>query len=262
MTAISKWFVAPHAILSDAAFKIYRKNDPLAVYRLDRATIGFDIGYGFNRFSEARVGYEVGYLDAKLRLGTPEFVSTSGRTGDLKFSFLTDHTDDPIIPRRGYRADTVFRFVDTSPDAFEAFPAMDLRFGYFVPITKPGSIFVTGEGATTFGFKNTGLPQYFLGGPSRLSAYGTNELFGNQYYVFRTGYLHDLLTLPPFVGKKVYAIGTFEFGKVYGFTNQSKFPSDVAAGILAQTALGPIFLGGSVGDTGHHKWFFQLGRVF
>jgi hypothetical protein len=36
----------------------------------------------------------------------------------------------------------------------------------------------------------------------------------------------------------------------------------VAAGVVAQTALGPIFLGGSVGESGHEKWFFQLGHVF
>jgi hypothetical protein len=26
--------------------------------------------------------------------------------------------------------------------------------------------------------------------------------------------------------------------------------------------VGPLFIGGSVGDSGHRKWFFQLGRVF
>jgi NTE family protein len=49
---------------------------------------------------------------------------------------------------------------------------------------------------------------------------------------------------------------------MYGMPNTSKFPTDGVAGIVAETALGPIFVGGSVGDTGHHKWFFQLGRVF
>jgi NTE family protein len=101
-----------------------------------------------------------------------------------------------------------------------------------------------------------------LGGPLRLSAYGTNELFGNQYYTFRIGYLHEIASLPPFLGKKVYAVGTYEFGKMYGFADQSKFPNDVAAGVIAQTAFGPFFIGGSVGDSGHQKWFFQLGSVF
>jgi len=26
--------------------------------------------------------------------------------------------------------------------------------------------------------------------------------------------------------------------------------------------VGPMVLGGSIGDSGHRKWFFQLGRVF
>jgi len=83
--------------------QIYRMNDPLAEYRVGRATIGVDFGYGFSRFTEVRVGYEIGDLDAKLRLGTPEFASVSGRTGNFRFSLLMDHADDPIIPRRGYK---------------------------------------------------------------------------------------------------------------------------------------------------------------
>jgi len=262
LTATSHWFIAPRGSASDTSFKIYSKNDPLAEYRVGRASIGVDFGFGFNRFTEVRAGYEVGDLDAKLRLGTPEFASVSGRTGNFRFTLLTDHADDPIIPRRGYRFDTLFRYVDTSPGATENFPALDMRLSYFQPVSKPGSIFFTAEGGSTFGFRHTGIPQYFLGGPGRLSAYGSNELLGNQYYTFRTGYLHDLFTLPPFVGKKIYATASFEFGKMYGFSNQSAFPADVAAGIVAQTALGPIFLGGSVGESGHEKWFFQLGKVF
>jgi hypothetical protein len=28
--------------------------------------------------------------------------------------------------------------------------------------------------------------------------------YGNQCYLFRLSYLHDLFTLPPFLGKKIY----------------------------------------------------------
>lgn len=258
----SKWFFAPHAATSSSAFKIYRKSDPLAEYRVGRAEIGSDIGYGFSRFSEIRFGYEVGLLDARLRLGTAEFSSLNGRTGASHLRWRLDHTDDPVIPRHGVSAETNFRWYDTSPGETKSFPVLDTRVSYFQPITKPASLFVVSEGGTTFGSTRNGYPQFFLGGSNRLSAYGTNELFGDQYYFFRAGYLHDLLTLPPLAGKKVYAIGAFEFGKMYGFPNASKFPNDFAAGILAETAVGPIVLGGSVGDSGHRKWFFQLGRVF
>jgi len=260
--AESRWFFAPHAGASDTTFQIYAKNDPLADYRIYRTNIGGDLGYSFGRFSELRMGYEAGSLNTKLRLGAPKIPSVAGHVGQARLHYLLDHTDDPVIPRRGFSTESNFRWFDSSPGAKGGFPSMDLKVGYFQPITRPASIFLEGEGGTTFGSTSTGIPQFFLGGPVRLSAYGQNEFQGNQYYLFRAGYMHDLLTLPPFVGKKVYAVGSYEIGKMYGVTTGSEFPNDVAAGLLAETALGPFFIGGSVGDSGHRKWFFQLGRVF
>ena len=260
--AESKWFFAPHADASDTAFPIYAKNDPLADYRIYRENIGADLGYGFSRFSELRVGYEVGELSTKLRLGSPQIPAVSGRVGAARMRYVIDHTDDPVIPRRGFRVESNFRWFDTSPGATSAFPVLDARIGFFQPVSREASFFLSSEGGSTVGSRNTGVPQFFLGGAARLSAYGVNELFGNQYYLFRGGYLHEIASLPPFVGKKVYAIGAYEAGKMYGAVNESKFPNDFAAGVLAETALGPFFVGGSVGDNSHHKWFFQLGRVF
>jgi NTE family protein len=263
LTATSKWFVAPRASLNSTQFKIFQRADPVVIYRLGTASIGADVGYGFDRFSEIRLGYEVGDLDARVRLGLAVFPSVSGRTGNAKLHLLVDHVDDPIVPRRGYTAETTFRWFDTSPGAPEGFPTMEAQIQYFKPITRPASLFLAAQGGTTFGTRNTGpVPQFFLGGPLRLSAYGTNELYGNQYYLFRVGYLHDLFTLPPFLGKKIYAIGSYEAGKMYGFPLQTAFPNDVALGVLAETAFGPLVIGGSYGDSGHRKLYFQLGRVF
>jgi NTE family protein len=260
--AESKWFFAPHADASDTTFQIYAKNDPLADYRIYRMNIGADLGYGFSRFSEVRMGYEVGVLSAKLRLGTPQIPAVDGRVGAARIRYLMDHTDDPVIPRRGFRVESTFHWFDASPGTTNPFPALAARIEFFQPVSQAASFFLSSEGGSTLGSRNTGVPQFFLGGASRLSAYGVNELFGNQYYLFRGGYLHEIASLPPFVGKKVYAIGAYEAGKMYGAVNESKFPNDFAAGVLAETALGPFFVGGSVGDNSHHKWFFQLGHVF
>ena len=260
--AESKWFFAPHADASDAAFQIYAKNDPLAYYRIYRMNIGTDLGYGFSRFSEVRVGYEVGELSTKLRLGTLEIPAVDGRVGAARMRYIMDHTDDPVIPRRGFRVESTFRWFDTYPGTTGVFPVLDTRIGFFQPVSDKASFFLSSEGGSTFGSTNRGVPQFFLGGPGRLSAYGVNELFGNQYYLLRGGYLHEIASLPPFVGKKVYAIGAYEAGKMYGAANESKFPNDFAAGVLAETTLGPFFIGGSVGDNSHHKWFFQWGHVF
>jgi len=100
--ATTQWFFAPRGDATDTALKIFHKGNPLADYRILRADIGMDIGYTLSRFTEIRVGYEVGDYDAKLRLGTPEFFSHAGRLGDTRLHFLTDHRDDPVVPHRGY----------------------------------------------------------------------------------------------------------------------------------------------------------------
>lgn len=261
---LGKWFFAPDVLAKQYTFMIYDHNNPRADYRMDRVLGGMDLGYGFSRFSEFRIGYDVGYYNEQLRLGTPDFTSNQGRVGVLRARYIMDHTNEAVIPTRGYYIQSNFYFYNSYPGATEAFPSLVATAQYFQPVFhERDSIFVIGEGGTTFGYHNTGDPQFFLGGVGRLTAYGLNELLGNQYFVGRVGYLHKLFALPTFVGKDVYLAGYGEIGKMYGDPfGAPRLSGDGAAGAIAETAIGPIFIGGSVGDTGHEKWFFQLGRVF
>ncbi|MBV8514772.1 MAG: patatin-like phospholipase family protein [Acidobacteria bacterium] len=93
----------------------------------------------------------------------------------------------PVVPRRGYTVDANFHWYDSYPESATAFPAGDATISGLLPITRDGSLFATFNGGTTFGHDSGGFPLYFLGGPTHLSAYGTNELFGDQFYLVRTG---------------------------------------------------------------------------
>jgi hypothetical protein len=67
----------------------------------------------------------------------------------------------------------------------------------------------------------------------------------------------------PFVGKNVYFVGFGEVGKMNG----DPFPTptlsgDGAIGVIAVTAVGPVFIRSSPGDTGYYNWVFQLSSVF
>lgn len=261
-TQTTKWFFAPRVSASDSAQWIYSHSNPQADYRLGQAKFGTDLGYAVSRFSEVRAGYEIGYLNANLKLGTPLFQSVKGQVGSSQFRFVTDHRDDPIIPRQGYLGDLTFHWVDTSPGAAGAFPNLELRTEFFKAVSRQASVFLEAQGGSTVGYNRTGIPQYFLGGTGGLLAYGQNEVRGDQYYLFRVGYLHRLLSLPPFLGDGLYAATLYEVGKMFNAPGVSRLPNDGAAGALVRTALGPLFFGGSVGDTGHAAWFFALGRVF
>jgi NTE family protein len=260
---LGKWFVDPFVKASQFTFLVYKHSDPRADYRMDDVLAGADVGYAISHFSEIRAGYGIGYNDEYLRLGTPDFAATSGRIGAFHMRYVLDHTNDAVLPTRGYYVQSNFYYYDTYPDASEAFPSLTTTVQFFQPVLHRDSIFAIGTGGSTFGYRNTGDPQFFLGGVGRLTAYGLNELLGNQYFVGRLGYLREIATLPTFVGKSVYLVGYGEVGKMYGDPfGAPRLSGDGAAGVIADTAFGPVFIGGSVGDTGHRKWFFQLGRVF
>ena len=68
----------------------------------------------------------------------------------------------------------------------------------------------------------------FSAGPGLL-AYGANEVRGDQYFLFRPGYMHRLLNLPPFVGGGFYGVTLYEIGKMYNAPGVSTLPNDGAA---------------------------------
>lgn len=262
ITPLSRWYVLPFMNASQGGFEIYYKHNPRVIYRLDNVLGGGNIGYLFNRFNELQAGYGIGYVNSTLRLGMPEFSSFNGRIGAFQMRYVRDHTNEAVIPTNGHYLEGNFYWYDSNPGATTAFPSLELFAAYYHPLSEKSSIFGQAHGGSTFGYDNVGTPHFFLGKPGLLSAYGLNELFGNQYFLGRVGYLYRLFTLPTFVGKSVYFQGSAEVGKMYGDPQAPKLSADGVGGVILETAFGPVFLGGAYGDTGHQKLFFQLGRVF
>ena len=265
LTGTSRWFIAPEVDASRSPLNLYAKNTLLAEYKLNRIDGGFDVGYSFDRFSELRLGYEAGHLTATRWIGSPLLPSVSGRTGATRIRYAMDRLDNPVIPRHGTALLANAGWLDANPGAKNGFPSAEMTFQAFQPVSAPASVYVIGAGGSTFGYDRTGFPQFSLGGPARLAAYGINEFLADQYIYGRIGYLHRLGEMPPFLGRGMYFDGHFEVAKSYGFSNVpnvSGVTGDVAAGVIMNTIFGPVLVGGSVGESGHRKWFFQLGRVF
>jgi NTE family protein len=262
-----KWsnpfFVAPRLFASDAPFDLYDNNSRVASYREDQAGGGLDFGVTFNRYSQLRFGYQVEHLSLTRQIGTPDFGNLSGRQGFSRVLYSFDNTDDPTLPRQGFSATTRLEFYDANPGAAEHFPLFESETGLFKQLRSLNSVFVLASGGSTFGRDDIGLPPFSLGGPLRLGAYGTNEILTNQYFLIQPGYIRQLRQLPPLFGNHIYAVATYEVAKTYdNLFHESKLPTDVNIGLLVQTFFGPVVFGGSVGDSGHRKFYFQLGRYF
>jgi NTE family protein len=257
------WFLAPRVELENSPIDLYSHNTQLAEYRRSDINAGFDIGYTFDRFSELRVGYQTGWLKYHPDIGNTNVLPTvSGRQGISRIRYITDKLDDPVVPRKGTSFVSDFSVYDARPGSAQTFPALAGSFQYFKPIRRVESLYFRATGGTTFTYPSTGVPLFTLGGPGHLSAYGTNEIFTNQYMLFEAGYLRQIGQLPPIVGDKIYLLGLSEFAKPYGTPQQSTVPMDVAGGVIVETLVGPVLVGGSWGDSGHRKFFFMLGRIF
>jgi len=256
------WFVAPRFAATSSPFDFYDRSEQIADYRIRQVGGGFDLGYEINRFSEIRLGYDAGYLETKLAVGDPVLPTSSGRVGFTSLRYSLDHLDTPIIPRTGEFLRWRGQWDDAYPRARSGFPLGEMSFGVIRRISERGSVFVEGFAGSTFGYHDTGLPQFFLGGPTRLSAYGTNELRTDQYWLAKAGYIHEVFRLPALIGNRVYATMVYEVAKSWETPGVSRLPMDGAAGLVIETFIGPLFVGGSYGDSGHHKVYFALGRFF
>ncbi|MBV8866951.1 MAG: BamA/TamA family outer membrane protein [Acidobacteriaceae bacterium] len=262
LTATSRWFVAPSASASKSSLNLYAVNTFLAEYKLDRVEGGVDLGYAFNRFSELRLGYQLGYLQANRWVGSPLLPSVSGRTGLSRMRYAMDRLDNPIIPRQGTALLVDTGWLDAYPGAKNGFPSAELNFQAFHRLSEPASLYFTAAGGTTFGQHEDGLPLFSLGGPARLAAYGLNQFLTNQYFYFRAGYIRQVAQMPAFIGSGLFLDAHYEVAKPYGLPNAPTLPNDAVVGVIMETIIGPVLVGGSVGGDSHCKWFFEIGRVF
>jgi NTE family protein len=266
-TPLTHWFAAPRVLLDDNPFYLYADNYLQTIYRLHNYGGGADVGYQFGTTGELRVGYEGGWQKFLPEIGNRSLLPTfSGGYGDARVEYQLDRRDDAVIPRQGQGAIFDFRWFNANPIAPNPYPVLEASGDSFFRISEPASVFLRGFGGTTFNYK-TGFPQFSLGGSQRLVAYGTNELLMNQYLLFQAGYIRQMARLPPLLGSGVYFLGLYEAAQVYGppytmINKASGFPTDAAAGLVVNTIFGPVEAAYAYGDTGHHKFFFRIGRLF
>ena len=96
-----------------------------------------------------------------------------------------------------------------------------------------------------------------------MSAYDTNELLTSPYFLLQPELLYKLPEISPLLRQNIYLLTMYEAGKAYDqLPGTAKVAQDATIGVLFQTVFGPMFFGGSLGDTAHRKFFFKVGRLF
>jgi NTE family protein len=257
----SKAFVAPRAYINDTTFDAYEGKDLLARFRIFRTGFGGDVGWLFSPTTELRVGQDFNWLKARQSIGPPVELPGGRIVGLANATLRYFGQNDAVVPTEGSTVTATARYYTSTPTTDEGYPEVEIRALTFKPISRRGSLLGGFSGGTTFGTDGLLYQSFSLGGPQRLGSFGYNQLLGNQYFLFQTGYVHQFGKSSSLLSEGVYGVATYELGKVYGAPGSPTLPNSASLTIIVKSVLGPVYVGGSAGS-GRARWWFGIGRVF
>jgi hypothetical protein len=182
-----------------------------------------------------------------------------------------DSQDSPVVPSRGSNAfanlQHVFDGPDITPPLESGRSSVDLtqlagEVTTFWSLHERGRLFVLGGGGTSFGNHPLPTDQFAVGSPLHLGALDFGEIRGDHYYIFTGGYLRRLGRLPDFMGGPIFLGAWLENGNACDSGGTATPRSNVSTGLILDTLVGPMILGGSAGFDGRWRTYVGVGRIF
>ncbi len=242
----------------------------VARYGEVRSRVNVDVGVNVGRDSDIRLGMSAGQLNASVEAGDPGLPELEGLETRARLEFRHDGQDSPVVPSNGVRAIGTVDYILRSPDVPATFPTersnddvtqIEIRSSTFWSRRRRDRLFLVGSAGTTWGRP---LPneQFQLGGPLRLGAYNIGEFRGDHYGVLAAGYLRGVGRLPDFLGGPIFGGGWVETGSAFDDIDNAKLRTNVSLGMLADTLIGPVLLGGSFDFSGAWRYYIGVGRLF
>ena len=242
----------------------------VAQFTRKRAGAGFDVGVGLGRQAELRVGYDLANVRGRLAVGSPVLTEARGWEHFASVRFAHDGQDSPIVPSRGYLLHAELRRYFDAPTPVVPSPAAgaptrfwrgDVSGSAFHRVHRHDRLFASFGAGTSFG--DVPLWGVFsLGGPLRMGAFANDELRGANYVLGTVGYLRRVARLPDFVGRNVYAGGWLETGSAFDRRADAALHANISSGVVLETLLGPVFVGGSVGSGWRGRLYVAIGKFF
>jgi NTE family protein len=260
-------YYQPHLEALRQPFSIYSNQVRLADRQLDRSGGGLDLGWTNRRNADLRLGIADEYIDWVTLVGTDNTPTIQGNSQRARLQYTFDDQDRALVPQFGFHITTeaAFQFDSVaSPNA----PRLFAQGSYSrstrteAGLAGKNTLVFAAEGGSYF-HRNVAQPfRFTLGGPLRLSASAIDEYRGTDYFLVEPAILRRVAKLPSPLGQNIYLGGGFEAGRIFAPNTPTITRQDVYFGIVAETPLGIITFAPAIGDDGHRKFVFTLGKLF
>ena len=256
------WFVAPQIQYDHRARDIFRNRARAADYRTSQIGFGVDLGFEDSRKSEWRIGANVTNLRQTVRSGDPGIPLPDGQVRQIQAAWTHDSTDHAVIPRHGTRASALSRWVLHTPGASSGFAQIQASALNFAPVRKSDRVFWLASAGATVGAAAPIQHQYTLGGPLLLTGFSRDEFRGSHFVHAAGGYLRQLSSSQGFAPQRIYAGAWYELGGASEQFGSIPMHQSLSAGIVADTLIGAVVVGGTMAEGGQSRLFLSIGRFF
>jgi NTE family protein len=264
-------FFAPYGGITKQTYNFVEDESVVARYDQVFLKAGVNVGVNLGAFSDIRLGAYIGRLDADVQVGDPGLPSLTGKETAAELVWRYNGQDSPAIPSRGTaisaRVHHVFDGPVIDPPLPTARSSVNLTQFHttgtsFHTVGADNRIFVGWGLGSSFDGSPLAVNQFHLGQPFRLGAFDLGELKGDHYYLGTVGYLHQLGRLPDFLGGPIFAGGWLENGDAFDDWDKAAFRTQAGVGLVIDTLIGPVLVGGTVGFDGRWATYIAVGRLF
>jgi len=267
------FFVEPFAGIGKHTLNFIQDDNIVASYGQTRSALGADVGINVGRLDDIRFRSSVGRIDASVQVGDPGLPDLGGAETVFSLRWAHDGQDSAVVPSRGVHARGTVDYFAQAPGLPAGYPStratekvtqaeVVASSFWSVGSHDRSRVFLAGGGGTSFDGHPLATEQYALGGPFRLGAYNVGERRGDHYLLATGGYLRQAMRLPDFLGGPVFVGGWLDNGAAFDHLEDADWATQASVGVVADTLLGPAFLGTSVGFDGRWRFYIGLGHIF
>ena len=254
------FFLAPRVDLLREPFYIYQNQIRIAERQLETGGGGLDLGLSNNHSREFRLGWQMNYNRWQSVVGTDGRPDINGTQQQVRVQYIYDNEDRALVPQFGMHSITQVGYAYKAVQSENA-PFITTNNTYAHQVGK--NLFVMGGQAGTLFNRNVAEPfRFTLGGPLKLSASAIDEYRGTDYYLLQPSFLRRIASLPAPLGQSLYLGVSYEAGQMFALNTPTITRQNILFGVVAETPLGIITLAPAIGDSGHRKFVFTLGKFF
>jgi len=227
------------------------------------------------RDSDIRAGAFIGRINANVLVGDPGLPAATGKETKTHVTWRMNTQDRVFQPTHGVAAQVGFEYTLDGPNisttaadlgALVARSSVDLpqlsgEANVFKPLSAKNRLFLLGGLGTSFSHHPLPFDQFLLGTPLHLSAYGVGEVRGDHYWLGTVGVVREIGRMPDFLGGPVHVGVWLENGDAFNTWSDLSWRTHLSTGLIVDTLIGPMLLGGSVGFDGRWRTYVGIGRL-